>query len=134
MIPGLLALPLFVTNVKAVPLIFLGFILLFSIINPFFEEIFWRGLLHYMPVSSRTKILYSSILFSFSHYFLWGTYWLADPKKLIPTVAVTFIAGILWMWFLVKQRNLLYPILSHSLCDLFNLSVAVFYGLRLATF
>ena len=79
-------------------------------------------------------LLYSSVLFSFSHYFLWGAYWLSDPHKLIPMVGVTFIAGVLWMWFYIKQRNLFHPMISHFLCDVFNLSVAMFYGLKMVTF
>ena len=37
------------------------------------------------------------------------------------------------MWFYQRQKNLAYPILSHALVDIFNLSVAVFYGLKLIT-
>jgi uncharacterized protein len=132
-IPALLPLGVFILNIKAVPLPFILYIILFSAINPYFEETFWRGLLSYMPTSSRTRILYSSFLFSFSHFFLLGAYWLAEPHKLIATVISTFIMGILWMWFFNKQKNLLYPMISHFLVDVFNLSVAVFFGLKLIT-
>jgi len=33
------------------------------------------------------------------------------------------------MWFMQKQKNLLYPVLSHVAVDIFNLSVAVYTGL-----
>jgi membrane protease YdiL (CAAX protease family) len=132
-VPALLPLGMFILNIRAVPPIFIIYILLFSLVNPFFEEIFWRGLLHHMPTSSKIKILYSSTLFAFSHYFLWGTYWLADPRKWITTVIATFIMGMLWMWFFDKQKNLLYTIISHFFVDVFNLSVAVFFGLKLVT-
>jgi membrane protease YdiL (CAAX protease family) len=132
-IPALLPLVVFILNIRAVPVSFIFYILLFSCINPYFEETFWRGLLYHMPAGTRTKILYSSFLFSFSHYFLWGAYWLAEPKKWIAAVVAAFIMGILWMWFFDKQKNLLYPIISHFFVDVFNLSVALFFGLKLVT-
>lgn len=132
-VPALLPLGIFVLNIRAVPPAFMIYIVLFALVNPFFEETFWRGLLHHMPTNNTIKILYSSALFGFSHYFLLGSYWLTDPRMWIPTVVSTFLMGVFWMWFYVKQRNLLYPVISHFFVDVFNLSVAVFYGLKLVT-
>jgi membrane protease YdiL (CAAX protease family) len=132
-VPALLPIGVFALNIKAVPFSFVVFILVFSSINPYFEEKFWRGLLHHLPTNNKTKFLYSSALFSFSHYFLWGAYWLADSRKWVPSVITTFVMGMLWMWFFDKQKNLLYPMISHFFVDVFNLSVAVFYGLKLVT-
>jgi membrane protease YdiL (CAAX protease family) len=132
-LPALLPLGVFIQNIRAAPVSFIFYILLFSCINPYFEETFWRGLLYHMPTSTRTKMLYSSSLFSFSHYFLWGAYWLAEPQKWIAAVVATFVMGMLWMWFFDKQKNLLYPIISHFFVDVFNLSVVLFYGLKLVT-
>lgn len=133
LLPAIIPLWVFIKNVDTVPTEFLIYILLFALINPFFEESFWRGLMDKIPSGSRFRILYSSLLFSASHYFLWGSYWLLPPQKWIAAVISTFIMGILWMWFYQRQRNLVYPMISHAFVDIFNLSVAVFYGLKLVT-
>ncbi|MFZ1081610.1 MAG: CPBP family intramembrane glutamic endopeptidase [Candidatus Kryptoniota bacterium] len=132
-LPILPTLALFILNLKAVPPIFLVYIFIFAAINPFFEEFFWRGLLNNIPASRVFRIFYSSSLFAASHYFLWGSHWLLPAPKWIAAVISTFIMGILWMWFYQKQKNLFYPILSHVLVDVFNLGVAIFYGLKLIT-
>jgi CAAX protease family protein len=132
-VPALIPLWFFIKNVSAVPPVFLIYIVLFAAVNPFFEESFWRGLLSNLPYKSGIKTLYSSLLFCSTHYFLWGSYWLVPSPKWIAAVISTFIMGILWMWYYQKTRNLILPILSHSLVDVLNLSVAVFYGVKLVT-
>ncbi len=131
-LPALIPLGVFTSNHKIVPAISFVYIIVFAAINPFFEEAFWRGLLINLPVNSIKKQLLSGLLFSFSHYFLWGSYWLANPRVLIPTCITTFIMGWCWMWFYQKDKRLIYPILSHMTVDFFNLSIAVFLGLKLA--
>lgn len=132
-LPALLPLGVFVLNVQVVPLPILASVFLFALINPFFEDAFWRGLLAHMPLSVWGRILVSAALFSFSHYFLWGAYWLSSPRILIPTCLTTFVMGVCWMWFYQRDRRLIYPILSHVLVDVFNLSIAVFMGIPLPT-
>lgn len=131
-LPALIPLGVFTGNYKIVPTISFVYILVFAVINPFFEEAFWRGLLVNLPINPQKRQLFSGFLFSFSHYFLWGSYWLANPRVLIPTCVTTFIMGWCWMWFYQKDKRLIYPILSHMVVDFFNLSVAIFLGLKLA--
>lgn len=115
-------------------LIFLIFIVGFALIDPYCEETFWRGLLRFLPAGNKVTILCSASLFGFSHYFLWGTYWLANPPgKWIAAVVTTFIMGILWLWFYKRGQKLIYTILSHILVVIFNLSVAMFYGVKMVT-
>lgn len=106
---------------------------MFALVNPCFEDAFWRGLLAHMPLSARGRMLVSATLFSFSHYVLWGAYWLASPPILISTCVTTFIMGVCWMWFYQRDGRLIYPILSHLLVDVLNLSVAIFMGIPLPT-
>ncbi len=127
-IPALLPITAFVTQIKNVHFEFVIYIIIFSCVNPIFEEGFWRGIFTFMPGSDFFRILYSASLFSFSHFFWWH-YWFKSPMILIPTLISTFIMGIAWMWFMSKEKNLLYPILSHFFVDVFNLSVAVYYGI-----
>lgn len=130
-LPALLPLGVLVSNYQAVPASTFIYIFIFAAINPFFEEVFWRGVLNHLPLSARKRQLTSACLFSFSHYFLWGSYWLSNPKILIPTCVTTFIMGWCWMWFYQRDNRLLYPVLSHMVVDIFNLSIAVFMGLKL---
>ncbi|TWR24802.1 CPBP family intramembrane metalloprotease [Mucilaginibacter pallidiroseus] len=131
-IPALIPFGVFISNYQAVPLSSVAYIFVFAAINPFFEESFWRGMFINLPISPMQLNLVSGALFSFSHYFLWGAYWLANPRILIPTCVTTFIMGYCWMWFYQKDKRLIYPIMSHIVVDIFNLSIAVFLGLRLA--
>src|SRR5208337_547207 len=84
-LPALLPLGVFILHIKQVPASYFGFIVLFSCINPIFEEGFWRGLLNYLPGNKVFRIFYSAFLFGFSHYFLWG-YWFKTPMVIVPTV------------------------------------------------
>ncbi|MES2822225.1 MAG: CPBP family intramembrane glutamic endopeptidase [Pseudomonadota bacterium] len=126
-IPALLPLTGFITQLKFVPLEFLFYIFIFACINPFFEEFFWRGLLSHLPGNNTFRLCYSAGLFSFSHYFFWS-YWFKYPIIIIPTLVATFIMGMLWMRFIQKEKNIIYPIVSHIVVDILNLSVAVYCG------
>ncbi len=130
-LPALLPLGVFVSNYQQVPAATFAYIFVFAAINPFFEEVFWRGVLNQLPISRVKRQVTSALLFSFSHYFLWGSYWLSNPKILIPTCITTFIMGWCWMWFYQRDGRLLYPVLSHMAVDVFNLSIAVFMGIGL---
>jgi membrane protease YdiL (CAAX protease family) len=132
-VPALLPFGFFVLNVRAVPPIVLGAIAIFAFINPYFEERFWRGLMALAPGPPRWRIFYSGFLFAFSHYFLWCAYWLSKPRVMISVIITTFLMGIAWMWFYLRERTLFYPLVSHILVDIFNLSVAMFLGIRLVT-
>lgn len=79
------------------------------------------------------RIFYSGLLFAFSHWFFTGAYWLSNPRVLIPVVITTFVMGVAWMWFYLRERSLAYTIASHLAVDVFNLSVAMFMGVRLRT-
>ena len=80
LLPAALPLGFFALNVALVPLTLLGAIVVFAVANSYFEEVFWRGLMAYLPASDRVRILYSSLLFAFSHWFFTGAYWLSNPR------------------------------------------------------
>lgn len=132
LLPALIPFGVFISNYKTVPNLVYVYIIVFALINPFFEETFWRGLFNNLPIAPLKRQFFSGFLFSFSHYFLWGSYWLSNPRILIPTCITTFIMGWCWMWFYQKDGRLIYPILSHIIVDMFNLSIAVFLGMKLA--
>lgn len=133
-LPAALLLVFFVQNVAVVPRGVLGLVFVYALLNPYFEESFWRGLLEALPAGPWVRTLYSATLFGFSHYFLWGAYWLAEPpRRWIAAAISTFVMGLLWSWFYRRDGRLIYPMLSHALVDVFNLSVALFSGVRLVT-
>ncbi len=132
-LPALLPFGFFVLNVALVPVAILGGIIVFAIINSYFEEVFWRGLMAYLPASNRVRVFYSGILFAFSHWFFTGAYWLSNPRVLIPVLLTTFVMGVAWMWFYLRERSLVYTIASHLIVDVLNLSVAMFMGVHLRT-
>jgi len=133
LLPAVLPLGFFVLNVALVPRAILGAIIVFALVNSYFEEVFWRGLMSYLPATDRVRILYSGTLFAFSHWFFTGAYWLSNPRVLIPVLITTFIMGVSWMWFYLRERSLAYTIASHLVVDVLNLSVAMFMGLQLRT-
>ncbi|MBN2432767.1 MAG: CPBP family intramembrane metalloprotease [Acidobacteria bacterium] len=128
-VPPLLALPVCILYIAEVPLLFLVYCLLFALVNAVTEEAFWRGLLFFRPGNRTFTMLFSAALFTGAHYMLWGRYLEAKGWFLYPVLGATFVMGLLWMWFVQKERNLAYPMISHFLVNVLNLSVAVFYGL-----
>ena len=127
LVPALMPLGVFLTTGQDVPAVYWIYIVIFSLINPIFEEGYWRGLLLALPLSNWSRLLFSASGFAFSHYFLWAP-WFKSPFVIIPTVVSTFIMGLLWMHFMHKKRNLLYPYLSHVVVDILNLSIAIYAG------
>lgn len=126
-LPALIPLNVFILKIGNVPYQYIIYILIFSIINPVFEEGFWRGLLSYLPYRRVYVILYSALLFGFSHYWFWH-HWFNIPIVTITTVVSTTIMGVLWMSFFLRKKNIIYLIISHFLVDIFNLSVAIYSG------
>lgn len=127
-IPALLPISAFITQLQFVPNIYFLYIVIFSLINAPFEEFYWRGILAFLPGSNLFRSLFTAGLFGFSHFLFWD-YWYKSPIIMIPTVVSTFIMGLLWMHFMNKKKNLLFPIISHVIVDILNLSVAVYSGL-----
>jgi len=132
-LPALIPLGAYMTYGHLVPSFYFLYILLFALINPIFEESFWRGLLYHLPFGNTFKILYSAAGFAFSHYFFWF-YWLDLPHMLSATVISTFIMGVLWMYFLVRHKNHFYGYWSHVVVDILNLSIAIFSGVVAQSF
>lgn len=126
-LPALIPLNVFILKINHVPFEYIIYIFIFSIINPIFEEGFWRGFLSYLPFNKLFIVLYSALLFGFSHYWFWH-HWFNIPIVTITTVISSTIMGILWMFFFMKNRNIIYLIISHFLVDIFNLSIAIYSG------
>jgi membrane protease YdiL (CAAX protease family) len=103
--------------------------LLFALINPWFEEGYWRGLL--LDASATWKgwlrVLYTSGLFALSHPALWGVNSIGN--RTITVIVSTFVMGIVWAVVYHKTRSLRWVIVAHILVDLLNMAVPVFLNL-----
>jgi uncharacterized protein len=104
------------------------FWILFSIFNPYFEEIYWRGFLLENTFKSKTLCsIYSTFLFVISHLCIWGIF--SYGNRNIFTIISLIIMGIGWCIIKIKTKSLWWNIISHTLVDFFNLSVFVFLNL-----
>lgn len=101
---------------------------LFAIINPFFEEVFWRGyLLEKLPFHQVWNMVYSTILFTISHPLMWGVFSIANRSWM--TIVSLLIMGAVWCIVRMKTQSLRWCLISHFMVDIFNLSVFVFLNL-----
>jgi membrane protease YdiL (CAAX protease family) len=105
--------------------------LLFAFINPWLEEGYWRGLLldaakEWKPWAS---VLYTSAVYAASHPLMWGVNSFANRELVV--LASTFVMGVFWAIIYRRTGSLRYPVFSHILVDLFNLSVAIFLNLNI---
>ena len=105
------------------------FLLLFALINPLFEEGYWRGL---MLDAGRNfprwiNIMYSTILFVLSHPFMWGIFSIANRSYQMYISLI--VMGIIWSLIRYRTNSLRWSVYSHMLVDAGNLSVFVFLNL-----
>jgi membrane protease YdiL (CAAX protease family) len=123
-IVGFLPFSIFLTSLSIItaPLMLLS--ILFSIINPFFEELYWRGFVPDNTFRSKPlSLIYSGILFILSHLFIWGVF--SYGNRNIYLIVSLIIMSVVWCIVRIKTRSLWWCIISHFLVDLFNLLVFV---------
>lgn len=123
-IVGFLPLPIILSNTSIITIPLMLLSVLFAIINPFFEELYWRGFV--LDNTFRSKLIssiYSSILFLLSHLFIWGIFSYGN-RNLYLFVSLT-IMSIAWCIVRIKTKSLWLCIISHIFVDLFNLLVFV---------
>lgn len=87
------------------------FITYFSLVNPFVEEYFWRGVL-----GSVTKKLHiGDVVFAGYHaMILWGR---VNPLSTLFAVIILVSAGWLWRQIFRKDHGLLAAVLGHMVAD-----------------
>lgn len=106
------------------PLI-LSFWLAFGLINPWFEEAYWRGLLMDATESwgAFLNITYPATWFALSHPLIWGVHSPAMRQWLV--VLVLFFVGVIWGLVYRRTRSLRWTIAGHMLANLLGLAVPV---------
>lgn len=105
------------------------FLILFALINPWFEEGYWRGLIldAGKDFPQYINILYSTFFFVLSHPLMWGVFSIANRSYQM--FIALFVMGIIWSLIRLKTGSLRWPVYSHMLVDVGNLSVFVFLNL-----
>jgi uncharacterized protein len=123
---GILPIPLFLQHYDLLTTweIILPWILI-AILNPFFEEFYWRGLLtdYTSKWNNWLSISIMSILFALNHFVFAIN---SDLFKGLPVFISTLIMGVIWAVVYKKTKSLRWTIFSHFLVDFLNLSVPSF--------
>ncbi|MGI6579580.1 MAG: CPBP family intramembrane glutamic endopeptidase [Saccharofermentanales bacterium] len=129
-IPAMFTLVAFVMGLQVITItpLLTALSVVFILVNPMLEELFWRAwLLPRLPWGQIANIAYSTLMFTLSHYFMWGVFsvTIRSSIMLMPLI----IMGILWSISFLKSGSLRHCIIAHALVDTFNLSVWVFLNL-----
>jgi len=104
--------------------------LLFALINPWFEELYWRGILLDAIVDWFPKwvgVLYTTLLFVLSHPLMWGVFSIASTSYHL--YIYLSIMGIVWSITYFKTGSLRWVIFSHFIVDIGNLTVLTFLNI-----
>ena len=118
------ALPLavfFLRNLGPVAPAVAAGVLFFAAFSATCEETFWRGLMFHLPGPDWIRIVYPAAVFSFMHWFNVVPYVRLIPRHVVIMVVSTFALGVVWMWFQLRERSLVFPIASHAAIDAFAL-------------
>jgi len=123
-ITGFIPFSIFLSHLSIITLPLMLLSITFAIINPFFEQLYWRGfLLDYTFKSKILNSIYSSILFILSHLFIWGVFSYGNRNFFL--IGSLAIMSTIWCLVRVKTKSLWWCIISHILVDIFNLIVFV---------
>lgn len=126
---GMIPLSIFLLNLNLLtnPVIIILWII-FAIINPVFEEIFWRGyMLQCLPFSKFFNTIISTTLFVISHPAMWGIFSIANRSWM--TWVSLLVMGSIWSIVYYKTQSIWWCLISHFLVDIFNMSVFVFLNI-----
>ncbi|MCI4568029.1 CPBP family intramembrane glutamic endopeptidase [Lysobacter sp. CFH 32150] len=127
---GLLSLPGFLAHWQIVrePSI-LVFWLAFGLINPWFEEAYWRGMLMDATASwgGLLSVVYSAAWFALSHPLIWGVH--ATAMRQWPVIAALFFVGVIWAVVYRRSKSIRWTIAGHMLANLLGMAVPVLLNL-----
>lgn len=128
---GFIPLSILVMNYHLFDSIWLiAYWLLFALINPWFEEFYWRavlfdGLLIKLP--KWIVVIYTTLFYVISHPLMWGVFSVAN-KSVHLYIYLTLI-GVIWAITYLKTKSLRFVIFSHFIVDIGNLSVLTFLNI-----
>src|SRR5690606_22037549 len=99
--------------------------LVFALVNPWFEESYWRGLLMDSTASwgKAASLLYSSAWFAASHPLIWGIHSL--PLRKPEAVGALLFVGLIWGLAYQRTGSLRWCVAGHMLANLLGLAALV---------
>lgn len=102
----------------------LGFVIYYCLVNPWLEELFWRG---FLPSKAQYPVL-SDFLYAGYHVFVLILFvkWI----WVVVMFVVLTIVGRLWRWMADKYDGLALPILTHLLADVSVIGAIYTFSLR----
>lgn len=102
---------------------------IFSLVNPWFEESYWRGLLLDSTASwgRLPSLLYSAVLFAISHPLIWGVHSL--PLRKVESLGALCMVGLIWGLAYQRTHTLRWCVVGHMLANLFGLAALVLLNL-----
>ncbi|MCB0665754.1 MAG: CPBP family intramembrane metalloprotease [Saprospiraceae bacterium] len=117
---GFLTLPILLKNASVLGDLHWTLIaiwLLFSVINPFFEESFWRGFLIAYPIQLKAvyKIGLSVIFFCLSRMLIFG---IISSNVSDPLLMALFFSATIWGITFHTGRNIFFTYLGHVVLDI----------------
>jgi uncharacterized protein len=89
-------------------------------INPFIEEIYWRGIPPNVLESKWIQYITASVGFAASHPLVLGVN--SRGASGWQTFAGAFILGSCWWFYYNKKKSLRWPVFTHFLIDFFGLA------------
>ncbi len=95
-----------------------GFVL--ALINPFFEETYWRKLMLDAFSHKSMAIFYNSTLFGLLHLFSFSV--ISSPNRDFLIFPITLVLGLVYSLVYLKTGSLRYVIISHFIMDIFGFS------------
>jgi len=100
------------------------FVVYYSLVNPWFEEIFWRG---WYPGQLRRPV-FADLLFAGYHVFVLFLF-----VDVLWAVAAFFaLSGVAWLWreLATRHRGLIIPLVSHTVADISIITAAAVLASR----
>jgi membrane protease YdiL (CAAX protease family) len=127
---GVLGLPGFLAHWRIVwrPEVLIPW-LLFAVVNPPFEEAYWRGFLLDATRAwhSGLSVLYSATAFAVSHPLIWGVQSAAlRDWRVVPVLAVI---GVVWAMAYRRTGSLWCSVVGHACSNLLGMSVPLLMNL-----
>jgi membrane protease YdiL (CAAX protease family) len=101
----------------------------FALVNSWFEESYWRGLLMDSTASwgKFFSLVYSAVLFAVSHPLIWGVHSL--PLRKIESLGALLLVGLIWGLAYQRTQTLRWCVVGHMLANLFGLAALVLLNL-----
>ncbi len=93
------------------------FMIYFSTVQPFLEELYWRGYLE------NNRKYFSWTDFAFAGYHIFVLAWFIKLPWLVIAFVVLIVAAYLWRYIASKLEGLVVPLLSHIVADVSIIAV-----------